>query len=71
MHARTDKVKTVYLPQTKFAGGITMFQSCHEDQLSYHIVFLQVSLKQFSVLVCGERREGGSGGCEMSISLKI
>ena len=22
MHARTDKVKTVYPPQTKFAGGI-------------------------------------------------
>ena len=58
MHAWT----TVYPPQTKFAGGITMFQSCHEDQLSYHIVILQVSFKQFSVLVCGERGGGGGGG---------
>ena len=24
-HARTDNLKTVYTPQTKFAGGITMF----------------------------------------------
>ena len=26
MHARTDNVKTVYPPQTKFAGGIKMHE---------------------------------------------
>ena len=27
-HARTDNVKTVYPPQTKFAGGITIYHKC-------------------------------------------
>ena len=26
MHARTDNMKTVYPPQTKFAGGIKIFR---------------------------------------------
>ena len=66
-YGRTDACKDGQsensIPTTnKVAGGITMFQSCHEDQLSYHIVFLQVSFKQFSVLVCGERGGGDREG---------
>ena len=29
--ARTDNVKTVYPPQTKFAGGIMMIMSLYND----------------------------------------
>ena len=31
-HARTDNVKTVYPPQTKFAGGIKMGEGENERQ---------------------------------------
>ena len=30
-HARTDNVKTVYPPQTKFAGGIIRRQNFHDN----------------------------------------
>ena len=33
-HARTDNVKTVYPPQTKFAGGIKM------DTLLFRVIYV-------------------------------
>ena len=35
MGARTDNVKTVYPPQTKFAGGIIKFKLIHTVLKSY------------------------------------
>ena len=36
MHGRTDNVKTVYPPQTKFAGGIIILLKVHLNICSRH-----------------------------------
>ena len=44
MHARTDNVKTVYTPQTKFAGGIKMVRRVNENLITWKLPYATMIL---------------------------
>ena len=45
-HGRTDNVKTVYPPQTKFAGGITKFRFIARILSAQHFNYKRYSIER-------------------------